>query len=118
MTVRLLADENIDPDIVLGLQRRVERVDIVRVQEVGLRTVDDPTILQWAADAGRVLVSHDLKTIPGFAHDRIKAGLPMPGVFLARSTLPIADMIDELALIVEASEADEWSGRVVYLPLR
>lgn len=118
MTVRFLADENIDPDVVLGLQRRIDGVDIVRVQDVGLRTLDDPTILQWAADQGRVLVSHDLRTIPGFAHDRITAGLPMPGVFLLRSTLPIADAIDELAIIAGASHADDWANRVIYLPLR
>lgn len=118
MTVRFLADENIDPDVVLGLQRRVDGVDIVRVQEVGLRTLDDPTILEWAAKEGRMLVSHDLRTIPGFAHDRIAARLPMPGVFLLRSTLPIADAIDELAIIAVASKADEWHNRVVYLPLR
>jgi predicted nuclease of predicted toxin-antitoxin system len=47
---RFLADENIDPDLVLGLRRRVENIDIVRVQDVGLRTVDDPEILQRAAD--------------------------------------------------------------------
>jgi hypothetical protein len=39
---RFLADENIDADLVLGLQRRVEGIDIVRVQDVGLRTMDDP----------------------------------------------------------------------------
>src|SRR5665811_2455340 len=50
-----IRDRNIDPDLVLGLQRRVDGIDIVRVQEVGLRTVDDPTILQWAAVIGRPL---------------------------------------------------------------
>lgn len=118
MTVRFLADENIDPDLVLGLQRRVDGLDIVRVQEVGLRTVDDPTILQWAADHGRVLLTHDLKTIPGFAHDRIAADLAMPGVFLIRSNISIALAIDELAMIAEASDASDWDRNVVYLPLR
>jgi hypothetical protein len=42
---RFLADENIDPDLVLGLRRRVEGIDILRVQDVGLRTVDDAEIL-------------------------------------------------------------------------
>jgi predicted nuclease of predicted toxin-antitoxin system len=67
VTLRFLADENIDPDLVLGLKRRVDGIDIVRVQEVGLRSVDDPTVLQWAADEGRVLISRDIKTIPSFA---------------------------------------------------
>lgn len=118
MTVRLLADENIDPDLVLGVKRRVGDVDFVRVQDVGLRTLDDPTILQWSADHDRVLVTHDAETIPAFAHGRVAGGLPMPGVFLIRASLPIAVAIDELALIAEATDMDEWDCRVVYLPLR
>lgn len=88
MSPRFLADENIDPDLVLGLQRRVDGIDIVRVQDVGLRTLDDPTILQWAADEGRVLISRDIKTIPTFAHERVAAGLEMPGVFVLPSAVP------------------------------
>jgi len=35
---QFLADENIDQDLVLGLKRRICEIDIVRVQDVGLRT--------------------------------------------------------------------------------
>lgn len=118
MTPRFLADENIDPDLVLGLRRRVDDIDIVSVQDVGLRTVGDPEILQWSADEGRILVSHDLKTIPGIAGDRLNAELPMPGVILLRSTLVIAQAIDELAAIAGATDAEEWNNQIAYLPLR
>lgn len=118
MTPRFLADENIDPDLVLGLRRRVDHIDIARVQDVGLRTSDDPEILRWAAEEGRILVSHDLKTIPIFAGDRLIAGLPMPGVILLSATLPIATAIDELSAIAGATDAAEWVNQVAYLPLR
>lgn len=85
---------------------------------MGLRTADDLTILQWAADDGRVLVSHDIKTVPDFAHDRVAAGQPMPGVFVVPTSMPIGEAIDELSLVAEASEPDEWADRVLYLPLR
>lgn len=117
MKVRLLADENIDPAIVLGLKRRTT-VDIVRVQDVGLRSQDDPAILQWAADNARILLTHDLRTIPDFAYARIVAGRGMPGVFLASAALPIAVLLDDLALIAVASTADDWVDQIVYLPLR
>lgn len=80
MTVRFLADENFNNRIVLGLRRRDESIDIALVQDVGLRTADDPTVLAWAADADRVLLTHDIATIPDYAHERVTAGLPMPGV--------------------------------------
>ncbi|MGL5809177.1 MAG: DUF5615 family PIN-like protein [Nocardioides sp.] len=118
MTPRFLADENIDPDLVLGLRRRVESVDIVRMQDVGLRTMDDPEILQWAAHEGRILISHDIKTMPGFAGERMAAGLPMHGVILLHSTLPLAHALDELAAVAGASDAEEWNNQIAYLPLR
>jgi hypothetical protein len=80
--------------------------------------VDDPEILQWAADDGRILISHDIKTVPGFAGERVAAGLPMPGVILLRSTLPLAYALDELAAVAGASDAEEWNHQIAYLPLR
>lgn len=44
MSVRFLADENFNNRIVLGLRRRDESIDIALVQDVGLRTADDPTV--------------------------------------------------------------------------
>ncbi|MDP9824068.1 DUF5615 family PIN-like protein [Nocardioides massiliensis] len=118
MTPRLLADEHIDPVLVLGLQRRVPGLDIVRVQDVGLRTADDPAILEWAAAEDRILVTRDIKTVPTYAFNRVSAKQPMPGVFVLRSTVSMATAIDELSFIVGASDANEWVDRVVYLPLR
>ncbi|HET7328197.1 MAG TPA: DUF5615 family PIN-like protein [Nocardioidaceae bacterium] len=118
MSPRFLADENIDPDLVSGLQRQVGEVNVVRVQDVGLRTADDPEILQWAADQGRVLITHDLKTMPRFAGERLNAGLPMPGVILLRATLSIAQAIDELAVVARATDAEEWVNQIAYIPLR
>ena len=41
--LRLLADENFNGDIVRALLLRQPDLDIVRVQDVGLAGVDDPT---------------------------------------------------------------------------
>lgn len=117
MTIRLVADEHIARRLGIGLQRVIEDADIVRVQDVGLRTVDDPAILQWAADAGRALLTHDIRTMPDFAHERIAKGLLMPGLFVLPTKMSIGTAIDELALIVGASDGDDWINRVVYLPL-
>ena len=59
----LLADENFSNDIVRGVMRRKPDANLVRVQDVGLSGADDPTILAYAADVGRVLLTHDVTTI-------------------------------------------------------
>ena len=61
--LRLLADENLNNDIVRGLRRRLPGLDLVRVQDVGLSGADDPTILAWAAREGRVMLTHDVSTM-------------------------------------------------------
>ena len=61
--LRLLADENFNRDIVRDLLLRERDSDILRVQDVGLRGADDPDILAWAADQGRIVLTHDRATI-------------------------------------------------------
>jgi predicted nuclease of predicted toxin-antitoxin system len=115
--IRLRADENFHGAVVRGLLRRAPSVDIARVQDVGLSGAEDQAILSWAAQEGRVLLTHDSSTVPPFAHQRVEAGQPMPGVIVARESLPIGQMIDNLMLILECTEPGEWEGQVRYLPL-
>lgn len=42
--VRFLADENFNNQIVRGIRRQNSNIDMVRVQDVGLSGVDDPTV--------------------------------------------------------------------------
>ena len=118
MSISFVTDEHIARATIVGLQREVEDIDIVRVQDVGLRTLDDPTILAWAAEHERVLITHDITTMPDFAHERVAADQPMPGVFVVPAGMPIGVAVAELAVIAVASEPGEWADRVVYLPLR
>jgi len=76
----LVSDENFNNDLVRGLLRRNPDLDIVRVQDVGLRGAEDPLILEWAAQEGRVLLTHDVTTMAHFAYERVQAGKSMPGL--------------------------------------
>jgi len=116
--MRLLFDENFDNDIVRGLQRRNPNLDLIRVQDVGLRSADDPTILEWAANQGCVVFTHDVKTMANFAYERIEAGKPMPGLFEVKRSLPLGQVIEDILLLAECSLPDEWENKVVYLPLK
>ena len=113
----LAADENFNNDIVRGLLRKNPRLDIVRVQDVGLRGADDPAILEWAANESRIVLTHDAATMTYYAYERVKAGLSMPGVIEVADDLPIGKVIKDILLLAEYSERGEWDGRVIYLPL-
>jgi predicted nuclease of predicted toxin-antitoxin system len=118
VTVRFLADENFNRKIVVGLQRRIEDLDLVRVQDVGLRTAEDPEVLEWAAEHGCVLLTHDSQTVPDFAHQRVIAEQPMAGVIIVPALMALASAIEDLELLVGASLDGEWDNQVNYLPLR
>jgi hypothetical protein len=97
--------------------RRLPDLDLVRVQDVSLAGAGDPVILEWAAGEGRVLLTHDVKTMEALAYERVGQGLPMPGVFVASQSLPVGLVIEELVTLAECSREGEWEGRVIHLPL-
>jgi Domain of unknown function (DUF5615) len=115
--LRLAADENFNGDIVRGLLRRNPQIDIVRVQDVGRSGGDNPTVLEWAAQENRIVVTHDVSTLVKHALDRADAGHRMPGVFAAHSAASIGRIIDDLTLLAECSLDGEWEGQVRFLPL-
>jgi hypothetical protein len=116
--LRWLADENFNNDILRALFRRNPALDIVRVQDVGLSGAGDPTLLAWAAEATRVLLTHDVSTITAYAYDRVRSGDRMPGVFEVSRDVPILISVEDILLISECSRPEEWEGQVRYLPLR
>ncbi len=116
--VRFLADENFNNQIVRAILRQNSDIDIVRVQDVDLSGADDPTVLAWAAQEGRIVLTHDVATMTTFAYQRIQAGLSMPGLFEVSRRVPVGLAIEEIILIAEYSIEGEWEGQVRFLPLR
>ena len=114
--LKFLADENFDNTIIRGLFRRNLKLDIVRVQDVGLSGKDDPTVLEWAAQEGRILLTHDVATITRYAYDRVRQSQPMPGVIEISTDAPIGRGIEDILVLVECSQEGELEGQIQYLP--
>jgi len=116
--LRLVSDADVHGDVIDGLRLREPTLDLLRVQDLGLRTADDPTILAWAANAGRVLLTRDRQTMSGHAYDRVKIGLAMPGVVITTDRMSIGDTIEEVLTVAICYEPDDMKDRVLFLPLR
>jgi Domain of unknown function (DUF5615) len=115
---RLLADENFNGRILRGLLRRLPELDVVRAQDLAeLSGSSDPVLLEWAAQDGRIVLSHDVETLAGYAYARLEAGQIMPGLFELRPEVPIGAAIEALEEVITLTRPEEWNGLVAFLPL-
>jgi hypothetical protein len=89
----------------------------VRVQDVGLTSADDPRVLEWAAQEGRIVLTHDRKTFVPFAYERVATGQPMPGVCVVKATAPVGTAIEYILILLEITPAEEWENQVRFVPL-
>lgn len=114
---RYLADHNLNERIVDGVLRRDPTIEFSHVRDIGPADLSDPDVLEWAAAHDFIVVSHDVNTMSGYAYDRMGDGRPMRGLLLVNSLQPLGPVIESLVLIAVATDAGEWDGRVVYLPI-
>jgi hypothetical protein len=106
MKVLHQADNDLRKAIVRGAIRREPQMNFRSAQSARLDGIPDPEVLAFAADEGRILISHDFQTMP--MHFRqFTQGRRSPGVLLVRQDLPVGEAIEALPLIWEASETGE-----------
>ena len=119
MTVRFLADEDLDVAIIRGLRSREPTIDILDVKSAGLRGTKDPALLKIADEQGRILVTHDRNTMTAHFYERIAAGESSPGLFVVPDRLSaIGAAVEWLLLVWGVSQPEEWRNQIVYLPFR
>ncbi|MEO0560685.1 MAG: DUF5615 family PIN-like protein [Chloroflexota bacterium] len=114
--MRFATDENFHGRVLAELQQRLPDLDIVRVQDTDMVGATDPDLLEWLATEDRILLTHDVNTMRGFAYDRVRDGQPMPGVVLVRDDIGIGRMIDELELLIGAGNASDFENIVRFVP--
>ena len=114
---RFLADENFNGDILRGIRLRQPNIDLLRVQDVEIAGAEDDSVLEWAARADRIILTHDRSTMPRFADERVLAHRRMPGVVVVNDRMAVRQAIEELLLVAQCSFEREWEDRVLFLPL-
>lgn len=97
--------------------RQSPDIDIVRVQDIDLSGEDDLTVLEWAANEGRILLTHDVATITRYAYERLAQNLSMPGVIEIHTDATIGRVIEDLFMILECGKPEDLDGQIYYLPL-
>jgi predicted nuclease of predicted toxin-antitoxin system len=117
--VKLLLDENFNNDVLRGLRREMPDLDIVRAQDIPeIFGHDDPTLLDWAALNGRVVLTHDVNTLRDFAYERVRNGLPMLGAIVVPLDAPTGKIIEDILIVIIASHPNELENQVIHLPFK
>jgi hypothetical protein len=82
-----------------------------------LSGIEDPDVLEWAALNGRIVLTQDIKTMPGFALGRVRAGLAMPGVICVPQAMGIGPAIADLVIVMLCGIPADFDSNIKYLPL-
>ena len=116
MKIRFQADADLNQIIVRATLRREPSINFQTAHTAGLEGLDDNDVLALATEQGRVLVTHDRKTMPHHFGEFILSKTS-PGVLIITQKLPVALAVEDLLLIWAATEAEEWVNRIFVLPL-
>ncbi|MGA2065448.1 MAG: DUF5615 family PIN-like protein [Thermoguttaceae bacterium] len=116
MRVRFQADADLNEILVKAALRREPGIDFQTAQAGGLPGLHDRDVLALAARAGRLLATHDRKTMPKHFREFI-ATETSAGVLIVPQNMPVARVVEELILVWAAREAEEWRNRIFALPL-
>lgn len=116
MRPRFQADEDFNAKIISGVLRREPGIDFQTASKARLLGLKDLEVLAAAARSGRILVSHDRRTLPN-DFDVFTRNTQSAGLLIVSQKLDIATAIEQIILIWAASEDHEWKNRRIHLPL-
>ena len=119
MTINYLIDENVNPLYAKQLRIKEPGILVKVVGESGVppKSTLDPEILGWREKNQFILVTNNRTSMPVHLNDHLAQNRHVAGIFILNPNLSIGKNLEELILIALASEENEYSDRLVYLPL-
>ena len=102
--------------IVTGILKREPSLDFQTAQTAGALGLKDREVLAASARDNRILVSHDRETMPAHFAD-FTTESTSPGLIIVSQNIEMRAAIEQILLIWAASNMEEWSNRIGYLPL-
>lgn len=118
MKVCFLLDENLSPRFKEAVLRLEPNIDILRVGDRGAPELGtlDPELLTFLEVSQRVLVTDNRKSMPEHIKAHWAAGGHIWGLFWLRPGMTVGRYAEELFLVWETSQAEEWIDRLEWIP--
>ncbi len=115
---RFLVDECVPSSFVEGLRRHVPGVEVRQVGETDApaKGTPDPDLLEFCEERRLLLITADRATMPAFVSDHLGRLRHTWGVFVVGPDASLSLILEELSIVCEASEDNEWIDILEYLP--
>ena len=115
MKIRFQADNDLDQRIVVATRRLDPTIDFQTALALKLHEVPDTLVLEWTADAARILVSHDRHTL-AWVLPEVHFNEHLAWANNRSQRLPVGRAAELLHLLWAASEAEEYINIIYSLP--
>jgi len=117
VSIRYQADSDLNQLIVAATFRKEPAIDFKTAQSAHLDRLDDVTVLRRAASEGRILVSHDKRTMPRHFASFLNEGNDSPGVLLViPQDAPLRPVVESLVLIWADNTLEDWQNAITFIP--
>ncbi|HEY1011915.1 MAG TPA: DUF5615 family PIN-like protein [Herpetosiphonaceae bacterium] len=116
--LRILLDENLAKALQHAITSRAPELDVLRVGDPGAPPTGtlDPDILRWLEQEQRLLVTNNRVSIPGHIADHAAEGGQHWGIVWVRLDVGYGRLAEEILLLWEVYEAEEWIDRTEWIP--
>lgn len=114
---KLIADADFNEDVIRGMRRNEPGIDFLTGSDGGTRGLLDRQVLELAAAADRVVVSHDRNTMIAEFYRFLADGHSSPGLITVEQALDEGDAIEDLLLICAATSAEELRDQIIWVPI-
>lgn len=115
MKIAFQADEDLNQSIINAVLRMKSEIKFITAFDAGMKGFTDLQVLELCAKEQRVLVSHDYRTMPNYFAEFINQNISC-GVIIAPKRLSVAEVAENIILIWEISDSEEWINRIAVLP--
>jgi hypothetical protein len=115
LRITFQADSDLDPDIARGLRRKDPSLDFRNAAGIIPDGTPDAEVLRVAADAGRVLVTRDVRTMR-VHFQQFVAGRESPGVLLIPSSRSIGAALEGILMVWLTWTPEDLRNQVRWLP--
>jgi Domain of unknown function (DUF5615) len=117
VSIRYQADNDLNQLIVAATFRKQPSIDFQSARKAHLNGLDDMAVLHQAASEGRILVSHDKRTMPRHLASFLKQGGSSPGVLLViPQDAPLRAVVETLVLIWTDNTSEDWQNAITVIP--